>query len=269
MERGALDMGGLSFQTMRPRGEPARFGVIRRFEQLDSTNRVLLELAGEGAAEGVVVVADHQTEGRGRRGRTWSAPPGSALLASVLLRPPVAPGDAHIVAMAVALAATDACLDAVGMRPRLKWPNDLVAPHGEEKLAGVLGELVVVGGRLVAMVVGMGLNVGRAAATVAGAVSLEDLARLPVDRDVLLASWLGHLEVRYAQVLGPHGPHRVLASYRRHCATLGRHVRIELDHGSFQGRAADVTEAGHLVVDTDAGRREVTAADVVHLRPGP
>ncbi len=270
MGKGALGMGALSFQTMPPRGEPARFADIRRFEQLDSTNRVALELAHHGQTEGVVIVADHQTAGRGRRGRTWSAPPGSALLASVLLRPPIAPGEAHLVAMAVALAAADACAEVAGVHPALKWPNDLIAPvdaAAPRKLAGVLGESVVAGDRLVALVAGMGLNVRRAAATLPGAVALDDLAGRCVEREPLLASWLGHLARHYAVVNEPGGASRVLDAYRRCCATLGQAVRVELADGSFEGAALDVTDAGHLVVDTGAGARAVTAADVVHLRP--
>ncbi len=270
MGRGALDMGALSFQTMPPRGEPARFVDIRRFEQLDSTNRVALELAHHGQAEDLVVVADHQTAGRGRRGRTWSAPPGSALLASVLVRPPIAPSEAHLVAMAVALAAADACTEVAEVHPALKWPNDLIAPvdaTAPGKLGGVLGESVVAGDRLVALVVGMGLNVGRAAASVRGAVALDDLAGHRVEREPLLESWLVHLARRYAAVIEPGATSRTLDAYRDRCATIGQAVRVELTDGSFEGTAVGVTDAGHLVVDTGAGARHVAAADVVHLRP--
>lgn len=265
MGRGALTMSGLSFQTVPPRGEPARFSDVRHFAEVDSTNRLALELARAGAAEGAVVVADHQTAGRGRRGRTWTAPPRSALLASVLLRPPVAPGTAPVVAMAVALAASDACAEVAGVRPALKWPNDLMGPGGAGKLAGVLGEALVEGGRLEALVVGMGLNVSPAAATLAGSVSLEALAGAPVGRGDVLAAWLDHLEGWYPMAVG--GGPEVLDAYRRRCVTLGQAVRVELADGSLVGTAAAVTDLGHLVVDTAAGPRPVSAADVVHLRP--
>ena len=265
MGRGALAMSGLSFQTVPLRGEPARFGDVRRFAEVDSTNRLALELARAGAAEGVVVVADHQSAGRGRRGRTWTAPRGSALLASVLLRPRVAPGSVPVVAMAVALAATDACADTAGVRPLLKWPNDLLGPGGTGKLAGVLGEALVVEGRLEALIMGMGLNLAPAAATVAGSVSLEGLAGAPIDRDDLLAAWLDHLERWYQEAVG--GGTEVLHAYRRRCVTLGQAVRVELADGSFVGDAVEVTDLGQLVVDTAGGTRHVSAADVVHLRP--
>ena len=267
MGSGGLDMGALSFQTVPPGGEPTRFGDVRRFEDVDSTNRVALQLAVAGVPEGVVVVADHQTAGRGRRGRRWDAPPGSSLLASVLLRPPVAPWRAHVVAMAVALAATDACHEVAGVRPALKWPNDLVAGDGPATLAGVLAESLVQDDRLVALVVGTGLNVTSEAAGAAGAVALEDLAGRPVDVDAVLSSWLVHLERRYGRLLAPGGSDDVLAAYRQRCATLGRLVRAELVGGVLEGRAVTITDAGHLVVATAGGRREIAAADVVHLRP--
>ena len=269
MGRGALDMGALSFQTMPSGGQPARFVDLRRFDQLDSTNRLALELASAGASEGVVVVADHQTAGRGRRGRTWSAPPHSSLLASVVLRPPIAPDSAPVVGMAVALATTDACAEVAGVAAALKWPNDLVAPDGSAKLAGVLGEAVITGDRLAALVVGVGLNVTPASATVDGAVALEDLAGRAVDGEALLTGWLAHLERRYAEVVSPGGTAALLDAYRHACTTLGRRVRVELASGSFEGRAVDLTGSGHLVVATSTGRRQVAAADVVHLRPAP
>ena len=243
-------------------GEPGRFADVRRREQTDSTNADLLGLAAAGAPEGVVVVADFQRSGRGRRGRSWLAPPGSALLASVLFRPPLVPKAAQLVTVAAALAAADACGEVAGVRPGLKWPNDLVVERGPgtAKLAGILAESVVGGERLEAVVVGMGCNLRAAPA---GAVHLEDLAGRPVDRDELLAAWLAHLDARYPTPTRAGG---LLDDYRRRCTTLGRTVRVELEDETFEGRAVDVTENGSLVVETATGRREVTVGDVFHIR---
>ncbi|HEV2071400.1 MAG TPA: biotin--[acetyl-CoA-carboxylase] ligase [Acidimicrobiales bacterium] len=256
-------MAALSFQTMPASGEPGRFADVRRREQTDSTNADLLSLAAAGAPEGVVVVTDFQRSGRGRRGRTWMAPPGSALLASVLFRPALAPGAAHLVTMAAALAAADACGDVAGVQPGLKWPNDLVVERAgmTAKLAGLLAESMVEGDRLEAVVVGMGCNLRAAPA---GAVHLEDLAGRPVDRDELLAAWLVHLDERYPT---PSEAGALLDDYRRRCTTLSRTVRVELEGAIFEGRAVDVTEDGHLLVNTVGGTRDVAAGDVVHLRP--
>ena len=129
-----------------------RFTNVRVLAEVDSTNRVVRHEADAGVAEGLVVIAEHQTAGRGRLGRTWEAPASSAVLASILLRPGLAPSDLHLVTAAVALAARAACSSIGGVAVDLKWPNDLLA--GEAKLAGILAEASrgAVGG-------GSGLNV--------------------------------------------------------------------------------------------------------------
>ena len=130
---------------------------IRWLDEVDSTNTSVRDQARQGAAEGLVVVADHQTAGRGRLDRTWESPPGANLLASVLLRPQCEAADVHLCTEAVALAAADACREVAGVEPVLKWPNDLLV--GGRKLAGVLAEAEFSGGTLVAVIVGIGINV--------------------------------------------------------------------------------------------------------------
>ena len=246
---------------------------VRRLAETDSTNRVVLDLARAGEPEGIVVVADHQTAGRGRLGRVWQAPPGASLLVTVLLRPTIAVADAHLVTIAAALAAADACEEVAGVRPALKWPNDLVVERegATRKLAGLLAESIVQGGRIDAVALGMGLNVQWPSplpddlADIATALNLE--AGRDVARDDVLTSWLACLADRYRRLTAPRGAEALLAAYRVACSTLGREVRAELAGETVLGTAADVTREGHLVVDTAEGRRVVTAGDVVHLRP--
>src|SRR5438270_9593123 len=123
-----------TFENMAPyvggmSGAGATFADVRRFAELDSTNRHALELARQGVPEGLVVVADHQTAGRGRLGRSWEAPPGSALLASVVMP------TRQLASLAAGVAAAHAC----GSRTRLKWPNDVLLDGA--KLGGILAEL--------------------------------------------------------------------------------------------------------------------------------
>jgi len=115
-----------------------RFGPIRRFAEIDSTNRYLFDEARAGAPEGTVVVADYQSAGRGRLGRRWEAPPGSNLLVSILLRPTLRIDELHLCTVAVALAAAVACERGAGVVPDLKWPNDLLVR--DAKLGGILAE---------------------------------------------------------------------------------------------------------------------------------
>ncbi|MGH9183280.1 MAG: biotin--[acetyl-CoA-carboxylase] ligase [Acidimicrobiales bacterium] len=254
----------------------SRFADVRHVAETDSTNERLLVLARAGAPEGVVLVADHQTRGRGRRRRDWVAPPGSSLLVSALLRPPLAPARAHLVGLVAALAASDACAEVAGFRPALKWPNDVVVagPGGTRKLAGVLVESVTEGATLGAVVVGMGLNLvvppELAPEVAAVAVAASEVAGRPVGRDHLLVSWLGHLDRGYAGLCQPRGAAAAVSRYGERCGTLGQVVRVETATGTFEGRAVDLTADAHLVVEVGGGgaTRTVAAADdVVHLRP--
>jgi BirA family biotin operon repressor/biotin-[acetyl-CoA-carboxylase] ligase len=233
---------------------------ILRFDSLDSTNRYLLDEARAGAPEGLVAVADYQTAGRGRRGRSWVAPPGGSLLVSVLLRPALAPDRTQLVSIAAGLAMADAVASVAGFLPDLKWPNDLLAD--EKKLAGLLAEA---DGD--AVVVGAGVNVewhdfSPEVAEVATACNV--VAGRSVDRDAILGEFLARLGERRRDLEG------VLADYRARLSTLGRRVRVETGTGSLTGTAVDVGGGGELLVDRDdTGPVAVHAGDVVHLRDAP
>lgn len=268
------------------RAEPgARFADVRWVAETTSTNSDLLGLARHGAPEGIVVVADHQTAGRGRAGRSWVDSPASALLASVLLRPPARV--VGLVTMATAVAAADAVRAVAGFTPRLKWPNDLVWPGdgsaGDRKLAGVLAEAdwpagvqpggdgqAMAGDEPVAVVVGIGINVrtlrdpsGVLADT---AVACDEVAEIDVDREDLLVEVCRGLDHWYSRLLD--GDDAGLCdAWRARSATLGRRVRAHMGTYDVEGVAADITPQGHLLVDSSEGRRTITAGDVVHLRP--
>jgi BirA family biotin operon repressor/biotin-[acetyl-CoA-carboxylase] ligase len=236
---------------------------IRRFASIDSTNRYLLDEARAGTRDGVVAVADHQSAGRGRLGRTWEAAPGSALLVSVLLRPALAPDHLHLVTMAAGIALVDAVQGVAGVTAGLKWPNDLVV--GDRKLAGLLAEADLGGGSVRAVVVGAGCNLSAAAIPpeltgLATACELE--AGRPVERDALLDALLDDLATRLADLAA------VPDAYRDRSATLGRRVRVDLGGGRVaEGDAVDVGPTGALVVrDDDGAELTVSVGDVVHLR---
>jgi BirA family biotin operon repressor/biotin-[acetyl-CoA-carboxylase] ligase len=251
-----------------------------------STNADLMELARQGEREGIVLVADHQTAGRGRAGRSWTMPPGAGLLLSVLLRPPAAVME--LTTMAVAVAAAAAVETVAGFAPRLKWPNDLVWPGdgsgSDRKLAGILAEAdwpasssISAGwkapapGERAVVVVGIGLNVAwptelpEDLADVA--VAINHVVDTPVDREDLVIALLSELGPRYAALVAGERA-ALLDEWRARSATLGRRVRIELGPDDVDGTAVDVTDDGRLVVDTLAGeRRTFAVGDIVHLRP--
>jgi BirA family transcriptional regulator, biotin operon repressor / biotin---[acetyl-CoA-carboxylase] ligase len=236
---------------------------VRRFASIDSTNRWLLDEARHGAPAGLVVVADEQTAGRGRRGRTWTAPPGSSLLMSVLVRPELPIERVHVVSLAAALALRDAVTAVTGIDVGLKWPNDLIV--GDRKIAGVLAEADVASdGSVQAVVVGLGCNVDWPSIPtelegIATACNLE--VGHPVDRAVVLEAFLDKLSSRLREL------DRVPADYRAALDTIGRQVRVDLGDRQIEGAAVDLDDAGRLIVMTGEGTRTTVAVgDVVHLR---
>jgi BirA family biotin operon repressor/biotin-[acetyl-CoA-carboxylase] ligase len=244
-----------------------RFSDVRWVGETGSTNADLIALARAGAPEGIVIVADHQTAGRGRADRVWTAPPRSSLLMSVLLHPQ--PVFAPFVGMALGVAAVDAIAATTGVRARLKWPNDLVYPGvgdgSDRKLAGILAEADWADPSAPSVVVGLGLNVNwpvdfpddlHAIAT-----SINHVAEHDVDREQVLVAILRALELRCDDS-------GLIDAVRERSATLGTRVRVELASTTVEGDAVELTDRGHLVVQSDDGARlAVTAGDVVHLRP--
>jgi BirA family transcriptional regulator, biotin operon repressor / biotin---[acetyl-CoA-carboxylase] ligase len=237
---------------------------VHWFESIASTNSYLLTQAAEGAPEGMVAVADHQSAGRGRLDRRWEAPPGASLLASVLFRPTFDPADLHLCTAAVALAAAEACRQVAGVGPVIKWPNDLLV--GEAKLAGVLSEADF-SHHACAVVVGIGINVAWPGPPTVLGTCLEDQAGETVDRKALLGAMLAALGPRRMLLESPDGRREVAAELRRRCVTLGRPIRVELAAEAISGVASEIDDAGQLIVQTAQGPRTVSAGDVVHLRP--
>jgi BirA family transcriptional regulator, biotin operon repressor / biotin---[acetyl-CoA-carboxylase] ligase len=250
-------------RTLQGLAAVTRFSDIRQFDVLDSTNRYLLDEARAGAADGTVAVAGYQTEGRGRRGRTWTAGPNASLLVSVLLRPVALPSDRrHLVTAAMSLAAVAACGELAGFRPGVKWPNDLVVK--DRKLAGMLAEI---DGD--AIVIGLGMNLNWASEELPeGAASVDGVSGRPVDPGRMLAALLIHLERRCRQLSDAAGWSAIAGDARASSATIGRQVRVEMVERTVVGRAEGIDDFGHLQVRTVGGAfLEVTAGDVVHLRP--
>jgi BirA family transcriptional regulator, biotin operon repressor / biotin---[acetyl-CoA-carboxylase] ligase len=239
---------------------------VRWLHEVDSTNTYVRELARQGAKDGLVVAADHQTAGRGRLDRRWESPPGTNLLASVLVRPDCGPDEVHLCTAAVALAGADACRDEAGTEVLLKWPNDLLAQGS--KVGGVLAEADFVARALAGVVVGIGINVAWPGPPEAAGTNLDAWRSggPPVDRRALLDRLLERLAPRRALLDHAAGRRTLADETRARCATVGQSVRVIVPGGEFTGVASAIDDAGHLVVDTEAGTRLVSAGDVVHLR---
>ncbi len=229
-----------------------------------STNADLVELAERGdAATGAVVVANTQTAGRGRLGRSWESPAGGSLSWSVMLRAPdTALGFAP---MLVGLAVARAIRNRTNLQVGLKWPNDVILDG--KKLAGFLSERVSGG-----VVVGCGINVGLSAQDldVPDATSLADHGALPAREDLLITCLqeLSVLETRWREGSFSGEATGLLEQYRAACVTLGSAVTVDLPDGErVVGTAQTVDADVRLVVITDSGAKHISAGDVTHIRP--
>lgn len=218
-------------------------------------------LFAAGATELTAVVADAQTEGRGRVGRAWFSPPNGAIYLSVLLMPRIAPRRANQLTMLGALCVLDAIsphlahVKTVG----IKWPNDVQIDG--RKIAGVLAESSLLGDELEYSVLGIGLNVAvdfaEAPAEVrARACSLSEFAAEPLGRDVVLDRLLASIERRYSAFAMQ--SESLLAEYRARLLTIGQDVTV----GEVHGRALRVEDDGALVVRTSDGVSLVRFGDI-------
>jgi BirA family transcriptional regulator, biotin operon repressor / biotin---[acetyl-CoA-carboxylase] ligase len=229
-----------------------------RFEEVTgSTQQTARAMAIDGAPEWTLAAAAHQTEGRGRIGRTWEDAPG-ALLFSLVLRPELHADRGGLLTLLAGWAMATACRD-LGQDVGCKWPNDLYV--GQEKVGGILGESELEGDDLAYVVLGLGVNVGAFPTHIAGAGSLSG-----VEEAALLEAFLGHFAARY-QPGHPAFAGAVLEGYRGVSVTLGRAVRAITDDGHLgvSGEAVDVDETGALIVRTDGGLKVVGFGEVEHL----
>lgn len=235
--------------TTRYIGRPFHY-----FPETGSTNDDAARLAEQGAPEGTVVVADWQSAGRGRHGRRWVAPPRSALLFSIVLRPRLAPAQVFRVMAAGALAVLDT-VRVAGARAQLKWPNDVVCDG--RKLAGLLAQAGWRDSLLSWLVLGIGLNVNVPAEVLAEvgqpATSLLVELGVPLAREPLLAGVLNRFERWYESAIGAAWP-QVLAHWRTECTLLGRPVQVTTVHGAVEGVALDVDGDGALLLQSEDGQ---------------
>lgn len=230
---------------------------IRYLERVTSTNTLALEAGRQGAAEGLVFIADEQTAGRGRLERRWLAPPGTSLLMSLLFHP-AEPFSytAPRITMLCGLALADAVIDVTGQAAQLKWPNDLIITRDGtwRKVAGMLSEVGTAPDAPPFLVVGIGLNVNVPPASLSdlapNATSLLVESGQPVERVALLDAFLHHVEEHSATFRAGIDP---LAQWRQRLAWIGATVRVQTPTGVFTGVAEDVDDSGALLLRLPAG----------------
>jgi len=220
-----------------------------------STNDLAAERGRNGAAEGLVVAADAQSGGRGRQGRAWHSPAGENIYLSILLRPRRRAAEIPPLTL-LAGAAVARALDGLGVRARLKWPNDILVEEGgsPRKLAGILTEMASEGDRVGHVVVGLGLNVNAIdfPPEIAGrATSLRRIAGRPFERAALVAAILEAFEPLYDD-FAAQGPARAVAVWQEHAA-LGERWRVDAAGAPVEGIAVGVDPDGALLLRDDAG----------------
>jgi BirA family biotin operon repressor/biotin-[acetyl-CoA-carboxylase] ligase len=242
--------------------------VLHWFEEVGSTNDVAKRLAEEGAAHGEVVVAEAQTAGRGRRGRSWSSPARRSVYLSAVLRPDLTPPRAAELTLLASVAVCEAARQA-GVQASIKWPNDVLA--GGRKLAGILTELAADLDQVQWVVLGIGVNVNLAREDfppelrdVATSLAIERGQRVP--RALFAAAMLSALE-EWLDRHAAEGFAPVREAWRAMSDTLGRDVRVRTGDRGVEGLAEDIDASGALLVRTPAGIERILSGDVELLRP--
>lgn len=239
---------------------------VVRLGRVVSTMDEVARLAVDGEPDGTVVVAREQTAGRGRAGRPWRAPPGTALLCSVLLRPPVSPARLALLPLLAGVAVAETIEAEADLRVRLKWPNDVWlgdGPNGR-KVAGLLLLARSGGAAIEHAVLGVGINANIAAPDlVPGAGSILAETGRPVDLDRLLDRLLTRLDAAYRDLLtADRAPS--LAAWRARAALIGEPVAIEQDGRRLAGTMRGVDDDGALLLERDNGRIDrIVAGDLV------
>jgi BirA family transcriptional regulator, biotin operon repressor / biotin---[acetyl-CoA-carboxylase] ligase len=238
---------------------------IQVFEQTTSTNDVIEKLARDGVKEGVVVFAESQTKGRGRLGRKWISPAHKGLWFSILLRPDLRPQETTQLTVASAAALCRAIETETGLKPEIKWPNDILIRG--KKVAGILTELSAEVDRVKHIILGIGIDVNLNANELPAelrktATSLKIEAGETILRAELATAILRELDFDYARI-GAGKFSAVADEWESHCATIGKNVTVLIGDRKIRGRAESLDDDGALLLRTEHGHLErITGGDV-------
>ena len=243
---------------------------VHWFDTIDSTNTYAKALAQSGAPQGTVVIADRQTGGRGRMGRSFSSPGGMGIYLSMILRPECEATELMHLTCAVAVAMCDAVEGVSGFRPQVKWINDLMAKG--KKLGGILTELSLVPGTASVdfAVVGIGINCFQAVTDFPDelqniAISLQDVIGNPVDRAKLAAAMIESLWKMSRTLLVEKSA--IMTKYKADCITLGQDIYLLQGDEKHPCHAVDIDSEGALIVQYPDGARQAVNSGEVSVRP--
>ena len=238
------------------------------FAEVASTNAHARALAKQGAAESEIVIAEAQSQGRGRLGRRWQSPPYANLYFSVILRPKLAPADAPQITLMAAVAVVETVGSFIPQTANIKWPNDILVDG--KKLAGILTEAALTSERVEYVILGIGVNLNyrvdqMAEEIRARATSIAELTGKLANRESFLGRLIQALDRCYGE-LEESGFEPMARRWSAHFALLGRRVRVELLDQVVSGRARGIDRDGALVIEDETGaRHRVIAGDVIPL----
>lgn len=238
------------------------------FDTIDSTNTQAKALALQGAPHGTVLIAGHQTGGRGRMGRSFHSPAGTGIYMSILLRPQCAPNELMHLTCAAAVAACNAVEAATAIRPGIKWTNDLV--YGKRKLAGILTELGLdAKGTVSYAIIGIGINCCQQISDFPGEIrdiagSLTSVTGRSISIPAVAAALLEAFEEMSRELI----PRKdfILDRYRQDCITLGKQISLLRADTTRRGTALDIDDQGALLVRFDDGTTETVNSGEVSVR---
>jgi BirA family biotin operon repressor/biotin-[acetyl-CoA-carboxylase] ligase len=265
-----IDLTELRQELIRPDGLWQKVDLV---PETGSTNADLAARAAQGEVAGTVLITDYQSAGRGRQGRSWTAPPRSGIAMSVLVRPDgIDPSRWTWLPLLAGLAVSEGVRRASDLPAVLKWPNDVLIE--DRKVCGILAERVDTS-QGPACVVGIGINVSLVEdqlpvpSASSLAIAARQLGRQLPSRTAVIATVLAAFELLYRRWEAQAGNDASLAAaYAERCETLGRQVRVVLsEQRSVEGVADHLDEDGRLVVRTTSGSAAYGAGDVIHLRP--
>ncbi len=235
---------------------------LRIVAEVDSTNAAAIALAGK-CQSGTVVLAETQTNGRGRLSRPWASPPGGIWM-SIILKPEIPLSEVYQINMAASVALCRAIGSYLGLDMGIKWPNDLLI--GEQKVCGILMEVGAQLDRLDYAVVGLGINANNSSSEFPAewrSTSLSLASGREIDRCDLICRILGSMEEAFDRL----GSHEIYEEWRSRSLTLNRRVRITSPAGDLIGEVVDLADDGALVLRMGHEERRILAGDCIHLRP--
>jgi BirA family biotin operon repressor/biotin-[acetyl-CoA-carboxylase] ligase len=243
---------------------------ISAYKSVKSTNDIAMQIAEQGAPEGALVIAEQQTEGRGRFGRAWHSPPGTGIYLSVILRPNFSPDMAPGVSIMTAIALADTLSKYCPEEVQIKWPNDVLI--GGKKTAGILTELNADPGKINHIVIGVGINVNQGVGAFPEeirhlATSVRRAVKRKVNRVELLKDFLRRLEREYF-LYQKRGLSDSINKVRKYSLLIGKQVSILVGSTRTTGRAIDIEPDGSLLLDIDGKQKRVTAGEVTILKKG-